>query len=249
MTDIYIRQLGDKILHAIPRWVDFKHDASKIAIDKAIMFEQLNLTGGVGIAANQCSQIINPLQMMIVGVADSELRELIKQRYPGEIVPEPELFFNPKILEYNGESYFPINGEGCLSVFGGLRGKTKRFTEIVLQHEKTNGEIIQERITGFKAHIAQHECDHLSGIVYLQKILNDLSPEQLHYLLTTIESFSAVKTLSLEDLTPPALTFDRDTENNVVIIPEALQSNLPHLNKTLWEGLVCELKKRERLIG
>lgn len=249
MTDIYIRQLGDKILHAIPRRVDFKDDTSKITIDKAIMFEQLHLTGGVGIAANQCSQIDNPLQMMIVGVADSELRELAKQRYPGQNIPEPELFFNPKILEYGGESYFPINGEGCLSVFGGLRGKTKRFAEIVLQHEKTNGEIIQERITGFKAHITQHECDHLSGIVYLQKILNDLSPAQCHNLLTTMESFSVSKTLSLKNLTPPVLTFDRDTENKVVIITEALQSNLPHLNKALLEGLVCELKAHEKLNG
>ncbi len=78
---------------------------------------------------------------------------------------------NPRIVETFGEKV--LVDEGCLSV-PGLWHKTPRFEEVIAEGLNLNGETIQIRGTGLLAQALQHECDHLDGLLYLDR----LEPEE-----------------------------------------------------------------------
>ena len=59
--------------------------------------------------------------------------------------------------------------EGCLSV-PGLRGLVKRHSKIGISYtDLASKERVAEEVEGFTAVIFQHECDHLDGILYIDK--------------------------------------------------------------------------------
>ncbi len=59
--------------------------------------------------------------------------------------------------------------EGCLSL-PGLRGKVTRPNRLSLAALGPKGEKIQMNIDGFEATVVQHECDHLDGKLYVDRI-------------------------------------------------------------------------------
>ena len=59
--------------------------------------------------------------------------------------------------------------EGCLSV-PGMRGVVPRYTKIEYRGFDASGEPIRVEADGFHARVVQHECDHLDGILYPQRI-------------------------------------------------------------------------------
>lgn len=63
--------------------------------------------------------------------------------------------------------------EGCLSV-PGLRGLVERPAHIRYSGVDLNGQRIERIARGFHARVVQHECDHLDGILYPQRMA-DLS--------------------------------------------------------------------------
>jgi peptide deformylase len=63
--------------------------------------------------------------------------------------------------------------EGCLSV-PGMRGVVPRHTHIRYRALSLSGEVIDREARGFHARVVQHECDHLDGILYPQR-MTDLS--------------------------------------------------------------------------
>jgi peptide deformylase len=63
--------------------------------------------------------------------------------------------------------------EGCLSV-PGLRGFVERPGHIHYRGFDTQGKLVARTATGFHARVVQHECDHLDGILYPQR-MGDLS--------------------------------------------------------------------------
>ncbi len=82
----------------------------------------------------------------------------------------PEIFINPEIL-WRSEERVP-SSEGCLSI-PGVRAEVERAKEIILRWVMTDGSISAQKLVGFRAICAQHEIDHLDGIVTLDR----LSPE------------------------------------------------------------------------
>ena len=59
--------------------------------------------------------------------------------------------------------------EGCLSV-PGLRGLVKRHSKIGISYTDISTlERVDEEVEGFTAVIFQHECDHLDGILYIDR--------------------------------------------------------------------------------
>jgi peptide deformylase len=86
---------------------------------------------------------------------------------------EPSLLclINPKIKPVTKEtsSYW----EGCLSV-PGLRGKVTRPNIINVEAYNEKGEELSFRAEGFSATVIQHECDHLIGALYLDR-MDDMS--------------------------------------------------------------------------
>ena len=51
-----------------------------------------------------------------------------------------------------------------------IRGKVERYKEIELTYFNEKGEKITKKLNGFFARLIQHECDHLEGIVFLEKV-------------------------------------------------------------------------------
>lgn len=74
---------------------------------------------------------------------------------------------NPKIVELIGD---PSEiDEGCLSV-PGLWEKTLRYPSAVAEGINLKGETVRIGGSGLLAQALQHECDHLDGIVYLDRL-------------------------------------------------------------------------------
>ncbi len=59
--------------------------------------------------------------------------------------------------------------EGCLSV-PGLRGWVERPSHIRYRGTGLDGTIVERVAKGFHARVVQHECDHLDGILYPQRM-------------------------------------------------------------------------------
>lgn len=74
---------------------------------------------------------------------------------------------NPKIVEVSGE---PSEiDEGCLSV-PGLWERTPRYPNAVAEGINLKGEVVRIAGSGLMAQALQHECDHLDGKVYLDRL-------------------------------------------------------------------------------
>lgn len=75
---------------------------------------------------------------------------------------------NPKILSFSKrtKTYF----EGCLST-PAIWGDVKRHTQIKITYQDIQGKTITEKLTGVLAWIFQHEVDHLNGILFQDRVL------------------------------------------------------------------------------
>lgn len=75
---------------------------------------------------------------------------------------------NPKILSIGKRTkkYF----EGCLSV-PNMWGEVKRAINIKVSYQESGGKVITKTLTGVPAWIFQHEIDHLNGILFADRVL------------------------------------------------------------------------------
>ena len=63
--------------------------------------------------------------------------------------------------------------EGCLSV-PGRRGEVLRYRDIDISYISPETlQTVTERVEGFTAVIFQHECDHLDGVLYIDKLVEE----------------------------------------------------------------------------
>lgn len=78
-----------------------------------------------------------------------------------------ECYLNAKITQYADS--FKWKPDGCLSI-PSLSGNSLRAIWVMVDYYKPDGTHLQEKIKHeFTAHIFQHEIDHLSGIVWLDR--------------------------------------------------------------------------------
>jgi len=121
------------------------------------MIETMAACDGAGLAA---PQIGVDLRVVIFGIEANP-------RYPdAEQVPQTVLI-NPVIEPCNDD--VDVAWEGCLSV-PGMRGAVPRHTHIRYTGVDQFGASIERTVSGFHARVVQHECDHLDGILYPQRI-------------------------------------------------------------------------------
>jgi len=99
-------------------------------------------------------------------------------RYPNASIPLT-VYINPEITPLTEEMV--EDWEGCLSV-PGLRGRVPRYNKIRLQAYDRQGNRLDIVVEGFHARVIQHECDHVQGKVYLDRMRSMES-------LTFIEEF------------------------------------------------------------
>ncbi len=142
-----IRQKEDVVLRKISKEV--KEFDSKLEMILQDMEDTMIEKEGVGIAAIQ----IGILKRIFLATIDDKIIE----------------FINPKILEKEGSQ---INEEGCLSAVGET-GNVERATYIKVQAYNRLGEQFIYEAEDFEAIIISHEYDHLDGILYLDKVIEN----------------------------------------------------------------------------
>jgi len=121
------------------------------------MFDTMLEKKGVGLAA---PQIGVSLRVVIFSVEDNP-------RYPdAEFVPFTVLI-NPHIDILGSEQQ--ESWEGCLSI-PDMRGLVPRYTHIRYRGFDQFGNAIEREANAFHAIVVQHECDHLEGVLYPQRI-------------------------------------------------------------------------------
>tara|TARA_B100000686_G_scaffold342408_1_gene421516 strand:- start:25620 stop:26141 length:522 start_codon:yes stop_codon:yes gene_type:complete len=159
MAILKIAKMGHPILLEKAKKVD-DPTSPKIKALVNDMLDTLNDLGGsgVGLAA---PQVHVSLQVVIFETPN----ENEQQNNPVKLIT----LINPKIknLTKNTET----DWEGCLSV-PGLRGKVTRPSKIKYSGYDLNGKKIETIAEGFHARVVQHECDHLFGILYPQRMKN-----------------------------------------------------------------------------
>ncbi len=77
--------------------------------------------------------------------------------------PQHTVLFNPTIVHVSDETRTDF--EGCLS-FPNLIIKVKRPFEIRMRYKQANQEVITVKWGGLTARCAQHEMDHLNGLLF-----------------------------------------------------------------------------------
>jgi len=114
------------------------------------MIETMLAAPGVGLAGPQ------------VGVSS----RIFVMRFPDHEDRKPIAVVNP-ILKLDG--WFTFEREGCLS-FPGLFDQVERRNDVVMQYRNPIGENQERHITKWDARVAQHEFDHLNGIMFFDRM-------------------------------------------------------------------------------
>jgi len=156
-----ILKMGDPRLLRVAQPVT-RFDTDEIHLLVADLFETMHAVNGAGLAA---PQIGVDLQLVIFGT------DAPNPRYPDAPVVPRTVLLNPVIAPIGSEE--EEGWEGCLSV-PGLRGVVPRWSRIRYTGFDPYGDAIDRSVDGFHARVVQHECDHLDGILYPQR-MTDLS--------------------------------------------------------------------------
>ena len=115
------------------------------------MWETMYAAEGVGLAAPQIGVSLRVFVM-----------DCSKPDHPARRVA----VVNPVILEASGEQ---AGGEGCLSV-PGVFSELKRPATVRVGGFDPDGKPVDLTVEGLEARCVMHECDHLDGKLYLDRL-------------------------------------------------------------------------------
>jgi peptide deformylase len=130
----------------------------------ADMVETMIDANGAGLAA---PQVHVPLRVVVFQAPRERSDPALPEEERFDHTAPLTVLINPEI-EVLGPA---LEGgwEGCLSV-PGLRGFVERPFHIRYQGFDQEGRAIAHTAKGFHARVVQHECDHLDGILYPQRM-------------------------------------------------------------------------------
>ena len=150
MSILKIAKLGNPILRKKAQEISVD-DINSEPIQKLIrdMKETVLDADGVGLAAPQVH-----VSKRIVLLSIEEFEGL-------------QVWINPVITHLSNELL--ITFEGCLSV-PKMRGAVARTSNIRVQGYNEKAEPFDFVLEGYSAVVAQHECDHLDGIIYIDRV-------------------------------------------------------------------------------
>jgi peptide deformylase len=151
-----IRTYGDPVLNTPT--TDVEEIDAKIAALAESMIETMHDAPGVGLAANQ------------IGV---QKRMFVWDKGEG-----PHVVINPIIVETSGEWVYE---EGCLSV-PGLSWDIVRPNQVHLKGFDLDGNELDIETEEYQARIFQHECDHLDGVLLVERLSEDQKRDAKKYL-------------------------------------------------------------------
>lgn len=143
-----IRIEGDEILRKKSKKVEEINERILTLIDD--MKETMYTADGVGLAAPQVGIL---KRIVVIDVGDG-----------------PITLINPEIISEEGKQ---IDYEGCLSIPGN-QGKVERPIKVTVKALNEKGEEIELTGEGLLARCICHEVDHLDGILYIDKVIEEM---------------------------------------------------------------------------
>jgi peptide deformylase len=153
-----IARMGHPVLRCVARPVP-PEDIPGPEIQRLIadMLETVDDCNGAGLAAPQVHESLR----IVVLTIDEEVGM--------------EVWINPVLTPTSTDALQSF--EGCLSV-PDLRGLVTRPAAVHVEALDPTGQPIVHDLEGFPAIVAQHECDHLDGVLYVDKV----EPQSLTFL-------------------------------------------------------------------
>jgi len=154
MSILKVARMGHPVLRTPARALD-KATLRNPLVQKLIddMIETMHEYHGVGLAAPQVHEDVR----IFVGMLDEE---------PGPD-SEPIAVINPEITPAGPDK--KDGWEGCLSI-PDIRGMVPRFTSVIVKALDRDGRALELRLKDFAARVAQHETDHLDGILFFDRM-------------------------------------------------------------------------------
>lgn len=152
MSILKVARMGHPVLRQTARSItpsDLKDPMMQRLIND--MIDTMHEYHGVGLAAPQIHEDLR----LFVALLDSD--------------PDSEAFVvvNPEIVPLSENK---IEGwEGCLSI-PDIRGMVPRYTEILVRALDRTGKKMELTLKGFPARVAQHETDHLDGVLFFDRM-------------------------------------------------------------------------------
>lgn len=162
-----VKQYGDPVLRAVSAPVEKITDELKNLVEN--MIETMYATEGIGLAAPQVG--VN-MRLVVIDIPEDEEEgdepEMITVN--GEQKPMrsimPLAFINPEIEPYGTQELFT---EGCLSVRG-IRANVSRPDHVRARLTLLDGTLLELDCGGLLARCLQHECDHLDGFLFVDRV-------------------------------------------------------------------------------
>ena len=166
MSVLKIARMGHPILRmkSLPVEIPCAQEISSLVED---MIDTLNDAGGIGLAA---PQVHIPIRLIIFKVPAARIApdryklsglDEESEEVPLTVLINPEI----KVIGNSNNSAF----EGCLSL-PEMMGAVVRHSHIIYRGFGLDGQPIEREAGGFHARVVQHECDHLDGVLYPQRI-------------------------------------------------------------------------------
>lgn len=158
MTIRKIAQIGAPVLRQVARSVT-RQELETPALQQFIddLIETMRDANGAGLAANQ---VYEPVQICAIEVGNNP-------RYPYKPKIPLTVLVNPVIEPLDPEAF--ANYEGCLSV-PDLRGVVERHVQVRVRAWDRDGQEIDRVVKGLSAGTFQHECDHLAGKLFVDRV-------------------------------------------------------------------------------
>ncbi|HKJ61660.1 MAG TPA: peptide deformylase [Hyphomicrobiales bacterium] len=150
MAKLEIIQFPEPVLRKTAAPVERIDEETRQLLDD--MMETMRAAPGVGLAAPQ------------IGLSR---RIFVMDPARDKEEPDPHFIINPDILESGDE--MRVYEEGCLSI-PGIYAEVERPSRILMRYINRDGEQREDWFEGHAATVAQHEFDHLNGVMFIDHL-------------------------------------------------------------------------------
>lgn len=140
--------------------VEIDNNIKKIVFDMEKILTAQADPPGVGLAANQVG--LNLSIFIIKLTLKSKIKVFINPRILKTV------FIKDSLYKKQPKKRQKVKLEGCLSI-PRIWGPVKRAEKIFFHYQNLTGKKYLKWFSGFEAMIIQHEVDHLNGIVFTQR--------------------------------------------------------------------------------
>lgn len=154
MSILKVARMGHPVLRKRGKTLD-KSDLRNPDVQKFMddMIDTMYEYHGVGLAAPQVHESLS----IFVAMLDEDPTEK----------SEATVFVNPVIVPAGDAT--EEGWEGCLSI-PDIRGMVPRHVAITLKALDRQGKAVELALKGFPARVAQHETDHLHGVLFFDRM-------------------------------------------------------------------------------